>query len=113
MEILAKIKLPPKIEEKKETQHINKMCVKNQPVYFSNILYENFSIDINEKKICFESGVTYTNDEIQKIQILTTEEKISIHNIKSMFGGEIVKIENPQRFNDFMQDVKNLIQGDI
>lgn len=117
MKILLQIKTPEKLAEKKEIQHTTELCVNKiskqnqQPVYFSNFFYENFTINIPEEKVIFESGVIYSAEEMKKISILSIDEKINVHEIKTLFQAEIDQVKNNEvdEFANFQNIVKNLI----
>ena len=83
----------------------------SQPITcHSKFLDENFVIYPKERRIQFQSGVAYSEREFEELRKLSPEEIKFMHQTKKSLSGEIVLVQTPSQFNDFQNQVKNLIK---
>jgi hypothetical protein len=57
--------------------------------YYSEALKERYQFG-HGGALRFESGITYTGEELNKLRAADSATKIAVHNVKRMFEGALV-----------------------
>ena len=76
----------------------------------SKLLNEDFVIYPLEKRVCFQSGVIYTEREFAELKKLSPEEIKWIHKAKQILPGEIVNVGEADGFEELQRQVKKIIK---